>query len=423
MDLQSIDLCPYKYRIKSCIFKIQGRQDFIMDPTYVTEIYIEKDFENMAYPYFELTVTLPPSTYRDMRKNNTEVRCYIELQCAKASNDMSKEESVDELIFDTIIQDTFYVFLADNSPDMQSSVNDRYEEAMNLKKDQYDVGNSITTRLIIYNEEFLFRGKTIVNNVLKDVSILDGLVYVCSKAKLRKVLISPPDNTTIYNQIILPPLAASEQLMRLVSDYSMHEYGTTIFFDIDKIYILDNYNRCTVWEPNEIKKVYILSKQVTNGGSSLLTGSYEDPSRKYYVVNIESGKVNFSTGSMINDQTTGTNVISVDTRTGNINSAEAATRESKMGSTTQVVVNNVGEDKTSAFAHSIQNSTRIATCSLSNINIDLFKPNKEFIFSFDSAEFEDYMGSYHLTKLSINLKREGELLLSDATATFTGYKN
>lgn len=421
MDIDSLNLRPCKYRVKQCIFKIQGRSNYELDPSYITEIYIDKDFDNLAYPYFELTLSLPPSTYRDMRRKNSELRCFLELQYAYTENTMNGEQSSSQLMFETILQDTFYIFLADNTPDMQSSFTKTYEDSVNLQHDNFGIGDMVTTRIILYNEEYLFRGRTIVNTVLQNATLLDGVTYTITKAKLRNVLISPPDNNTVYEQLILPPISASEQLLRLTSDYAMYTVGSSVFFDFDRIYILDNYNACTAWEPNEIRQVYILSKEVTDETTPMKTGTYEDPSRKFYVLNVEAGRASFSSGSLIADQTSGTDVISVDTRTGQISSAESNAKTANLGTTSQVLVSNTGEDTSMAMAYSLKNTSRIAKVNFSNINIDVFKPNKEFIFSFDSAEFEEYMGTYHLTSFMANLKREGDLFLCSASAEFKGY--
>ena len=421
MDLSSIDLRPCKYRLKSCIFKIEGRSDFELNPNYLSEIFIEKDFDNMAYPYFEITVTLPPSTYRDMRKKNSEIRCYVELQKAYTDLQLNAASSSENLSFDTILQDTFYVFLVDNTPDLQSNFTETYETAAGIEKDEYGAGDYITTRMLLYNEEFFFRGRTIVNAVLQDATLLDGVIFSINKANLRNMLVSPPDNITKYNQLILPPLSATEQLMRLTADYAMYEVGATVFFDFDRGYVLDNYNACTVWEPNEIKQVYIISKEKSDDSTALNTGSYEDPSRKFYVVNIEAGRASFSNGSLLADQAQGTNVISVDTQSGDVRNINSNAKTAGLGNTSQIVVSNTGEDTSSALAYTLKNSSRIAKINLSNIDIEIFKPNKEYIFSFDTADFEEYMGSYHIMKFTADLQKDGDLFVCSATAEFKGY--
>ena len=421
MDLSSIDLRPCKYRLKSCIFKIEGRSDFELNPNYLSEIFIEKDFDNMAYPYFEITVTLPPSTYRDMRKKNSEIRCYVELQKAYTDLQLNAAASSENLSFDTILQDTFYVFLVDNTPDLQSNFTETYETAAGIAKDEYGAGDYITTRMLLYNEEFFFRGRTIINAVLQDATLLDGVIFSINKANLRNMLVSPPDNITKYNQLILPPLSATEQLMRLTADYAMYEVGATVFFDFDRGYVLDNYNACTVWEPNEIKQVYIISKEKSDDSSAMNTGSYEDPSRKFYVVNIEAGRASFSNGSLLADQAQGTNVISVDTQSGDVKNINSNAKTAGLGNTSQIVVSNTGEDTSSALAYTLKNSSRIAKINLSNIDIEIFKPNKEYIFSFDTADFEEYMGSYHIMKFTADLQKDGDLFVCSATAEFKGY--
>ena len=421
MDIGNIDLRPCKYRLKSCIFKIEGRSDFEINPNYVSEIYIDKDFDNMAYPYFELTVMLPPSTYRDMRKKNSELRCYMELQRAYTDLQMNQASNSNELNFRTFIQDTFYIFLVDNTPELQSNFTETYESAAGLKQDEYGAGDAITTRILLYNEEFFFRGRTIVNAVLQDATLLDGILYTINKANLRNMLISPPDNITKYNQLILPPISASEQLLRLVADYAMYEVGATVFFDFDRGYVLDNYNACTVWEPDEIKQVYIISKEHNDDSSSMKTGSYEDPARKFYAVNIEAGRASFSNGSLLADQSQGTDVISIDTQTGEIHNVNSNAKTAGLGNTSQIVVSNTGEDTSKALAYTLKNTSRIAKIKLSNIDIDIFKPNKEYLFSFDTANFEEYMGSYHIMRFTADLQKDGDLFVCSASAEFKGY--
>lgn len=421
MDLRTIDLRPCKYRLNSCIFKIEGRSNFELNPNYISEIYISKDFDKMAYPYFEITVTLPPSTYRDMRKKNSEIRCFIELQRAYTDLQMNDAVSTDSLTFRTIIQDTFYIFLVDNTPELQRNFTETYESAAGLKKDEYGAGDSITTRILLYNEEFFFRGRTIVNAVLQDATLLDGVLYTINKATLRNMLVSPPDNITKYNQLILPPISAAEQLLRIVSEYAMYNAGATVFFDFDRGYVLDNYNSCTVWEPNEIKKVYILSKENSDDSSAMKTGSYEDPSRMYYVVNIEAGRASFTNGSLLADQAQGTNVVSIDTQSGDIRNVNSNAKTAGLGNTSQIVVSNTGEDTSNALAYTLKNISRIAKVNLSNIDIDIFKPNKEYIFSFDTADFEEYMGSYHIVSFTADLQKDGDLFTCTATAEFKGY--
>ena len=187
MDIDSLNLRPCKYRVKQCIFKIQGRSNYELDPSYITEIYIDKDFDNLAYPYFELTLSLPPSTYRDMRRKNSELRCFLELQYAYTENTMNGEQSSSQLMFETILQDTFYIFLADNTPDMQSSFTKTYEDSVNLQHDNFGIGDMVTTRIILYNEEYLFRGRTIVNTVLQNATLLDGVTYTITKAKESRI--------------------------------------------------------------------------------------------------------------------------------------------------------------------------------------------------------------------------------------------
>ncbi len=421
MDIGSLDFKPCKYRVNQCIFHIDGRDDYTLDPICLTEIFITKNFETMAFPYFEITITLPPSTYRDMRAVNTEVRCFLELQYADVPDRMNSAPNEDELQFKTFMQDTFYVFLPDNTPDMQDSFTEEYETAVDLKHDQMSVSDSMTTRLLLYNEEYLFRGRSIVNSVLQNATLMDAVVYIANKAKLQRLLISAPNNVKKYNQLIIPPISAIENICRLANDYGLHRAGTTVFFDFDRGYILDNINKCTAWETNEIRQVYIVSKQGTDGASPMKSGACTDASRKYYALNIEGGKASFSTGSMIVDQSTGTDVITVNSSTGEIHNVSSNAKTSETGGTAQVFVNEHGEDTSEALAYAAKTASRIAKAVFTNVPLDIFKPNKEFIFSFDSAKFANYMGSYHLVGYTAMLSMDGNMMVCQVSADFKGY--
>ena len=419
MNLKDIHLRPCKYKLKRCLFKIEGRNDFECNPDYVSEIYIEKDFQNMVFPYFEITVSLPPSTYRDMRKENIDLRCYLELQYAYVDLSMNNEQSEENLSFNTFIQNTFYIFLDDNTPDFQSNFTETYESGAGIKRDEYGIGDMITTRFLLYNEEFFFKSRNVINTVLRNVTLPESIIYILNKSGLKNIIMSPPNNVKKYDQMIITPLPVSDQLVRLSSDYMLYDFGATVFFDFERGYILNNANISTAWEPNEIKKVYIVSKQNSDDASSIKVGSYEDPSRKFYVLNLEAGRANFNNGSLITNQAKGNDIISIDTHSGKITNQKSNSKlrnENK-----QIIVSNIGEDNASSIAHTIKNTSRIAKINFTNINIDIFKPNKEFIFSFDSAEYSDYMGSYHLSSFSTDLQREGSLFISSSETTFVGY--
>lgn len=67
------------YRVNKFTLDVNGSSEEV-DPQYVSEIVIEKPYDTMFLPYFELTITIPNAVFRHMKEENIEVRAYIDLQ-------------------------------------------------------------------------------------------------------------------------------------------------------------------------------------------------------------------------------------------------------------------------------------------------------------------------------------------------------
>ena len=199
------------YRVNKFTLDVNGSSEEV-DPQYVSEIVIEKPYDTMFLPYFELTITIPNAVFRHMKEENIEVRAYIDLQKAYdeiSMNGEGQEDSSEDhsgLGWESAIEGNFYVFSDEASVATNIKEIEEYEEKE--ADNQSDLSNMTTTRVALYNEEFLFNSKNTVNGVLQDTTPIDAVIWICNQASLSNILCSPPTVEQTYEQIIVPPYSA-----------------------------------------------------------------------------------------------------------------------------------------------------------------------------------------------------------------------
>jgi len=73
---------------------------------------------------------------------------------------------------------------------------------------------------------------------LNNSTILDAIMALCTKHGVDSLLISPPENTKSYSQILIPPLNFTNSMYYLQEVYGIYKHGLNLFFDFNYSYIL-----------------------------------------------------------------------------------------------------------------------------------------------------------------------------------------
>lgn len=404
----------YRYVVESLNILIPGSDPINVEGKMVTSIIFEKDFDNDYFPVLRLNVMLDPDRYVEIVKNKLNVKFRMRLQ--KYVYDNNKTVTFKKDVFNT----TFCTFIDDNTPYFEGDLSDATTAATNTEKSPTQMAGKQYT-FYLFNEDDVTRSKNIYNTVLDGVTMMDTVTWLLSRAGFTSVLMTNFDNKNTYDDVLIPPFPLLGTLQYLDNQYGFHEYGTLLFFDIDRTYFIDRSVKCTAWELNEYKRTTFHIKRTTNP-DNLSPGSYDDTDSKTYFINVSPSSISIDNTSITQDQIDGNSLIIVNPSTGDARTITSSAIQRGDGIAKVLInkYNNTYRDNAELLKR--QENSRVIQVTLGDYDIDSLSPNKEFVFTFEDTSInKDNGGSYRISYTALSLIRQGEDLVASGTALFKKY--
>ena len=408
MDVEKINyqLCRYRIAEAAIIFpdgyeyKLNGELD-------LPYLVLKKDFENEQYPFFEVNVTLSIKMYRKMRASNDNLKFRLNMRYALFDKDTEfiNATNIEEKPF---ISKTFFIFMENMTAYNQDSVYKEIEDRTYFGKyedDEMDLNHSANIRFSLYDPDAITQPKKLHKEVLHQVTITDVMTYILKeRVKFTKKLMTPSSNGKMYDQFILPPEQVDYQLDRIANEYHLHDNGSILFFDFDRLYITEKVPQCTAWEPNEVKKVHIVSIPVTKNMVYQSGAYYDGDSNEIYLT---TKTQNIESSSISNEIRSGSGILVIDKRTGTAQTyvidgdkiKAAPNFKGKDGEPIKydrTIVLNTGEDTITALKERLNERSMVWSVFLDDTMVDALRPNREFNFIFTDPNQTKYNGSYRL---------------------------
>ena len=404
MDLDSIRLSLYRYKFKDFSIIIDKKTTHDVEKSLIFKINIVEDYDKYFLPYFEIDIAVPNKIHRKMVKNKDNMTALFHLYKGKFKNGLSQSAD-DAVSFKKCLNGSFHIVMRDSNPDLTEDQQKQIEESENK------YGQLTHLKLLLYNKHYYNRFNLIVNNCLKNVTLADAMCYCLNKTKMKNVLFSPAKNTKEYKQFILTPIRLRDQLNRICNTYQLHEKGSIVFFGLDCLYIIDKQPKCTAWRKNEFKVTYLLfgAKNTTINNTG---GAYSNSKEKFNVANATS--VSFANEKEILKNAAGSNIVAVN---GNGKITKTNKNATKI---TKVIIENEGNTSAKSIKRSFSESKRVLTAGFTDVDINMFTPNKQFIFSTDNSKYKKYNGKYRLTKISSTLEQQRNYFVVRTNAEFKG---
>lgn len=419
LKIEDIKLSMVKYKIKDFKISCPGlKEPYIVESSFIQNIILEKDFDNFFFPFFHFQISIPAFVLRAMRKANQDVRVYLDFQKGKFQE---VENAGDQKpSFSSYISGNYYLYFDDTSPDMNEREIEEHERTTEVNNKGMEWGDLNTIKVLLYREDYLFKSKTIINEIFTSTTLVDALTYTLNKAGLSGVLISPPSNYKSYKEFVLTPITAMEQMDRICNEFGLHANGSQIFFDFKCIYILDKNTKCDAFVPNEYKTTYLASLTQSGEETKNSRGCYSNGQEKYNFLNIAPDSIDIRSLAGLSDQVYGNNFAIIDTASGkvtNVNSGAAASKSS-IGGATKYMITNKGDNTANAIKQQRKESSKVATLGFTFIDFDMLAPNKEFVLMLEDPRYSKYNGKYRLTKYTAIFDSEGEYYSPQVTAEF-----
>ena len=194
----------YRYHVKK-LYLIFDKDTMKMEPTRLNSFTVLENYLENLYPVIKIDLALEDSVYNKIIKNKSSIKIRIELvkYYMKGTSDKKSTKTVH-------MKQTFSLILDDALT----------ASSENLHSKEYPHGDVNEMNAVTINMElFLFAGDLIrantgiINDVLKNCTVTDALMYMMNKIGIRKNLLMPvSDNPTVYPELVIPPLKISKAL-------------------------------------------------------------------------------------------------------------------------------------------------------------------------------------------------------------------
>ena len=397
MKLEKVKLSLYKYKMKSLTItygKGNKTKKHVVHNSLIVKFDIVESFENEVLPFFTLTLALPNNVYREIIKpaNKNNVTVNMKLQKGKFREALSTETDT-SISFRDVFSGTFHAVIGSKEIELSETEQKAVEKGANK------YGQLTILTIALYNNSYWNSFQTVVNANLENVSLTDVIVYGLTKAKVNNVLLSPPDNTTVYDQFKLIPIKLHELLTRITDTYTLHNKGSIVYFGIDRAYIIAKEARCSAYATNENKLTYVVAS-TTNQNARFAGGAYINSQKNYNVLN--ALEINSDNSSEITKKVIGSNIVAVDSE-GNITKTNGDATN-----VTNVVIQKEGNVPAVSLKREITESKKQVKCQFENEDISMLKPNKQFIVSVEGKKYKKYNGKYRLAMASHSFEKEGD---------------
>lgn len=404
------NLKEYRYLISSFQFLFPDKPDIVdILPNQVTTFSIEKNYDTEHFPVLKVTMQISTMLYYRIlaKKTETKVRMRLQKYVTKVVPQFKED----------VFNDLFVFFLPKDEPFIDKKLHEAAKKTDGSNTTSRDMNTELT--LYLFKESDLVGSKAYIGNILTCHTMTDTLAYLLSSGGFGKVLMTPLDNQSAYNEIRLLGLPLLGQIIYLDNQYGFYNLPLLLFFDIDTTYILDKNPNCTAWRPNEIKQTVFSVKDSLNPNSLTSGGIIKD---NKYIINITPGSEDISNESVVLDHIEGNNFISVNTSTCGKNSVSSGAVQRGPG-TYRLFFNKYYN----SFAESnkkaeIKENGDVVNTNTSNIDISAFAPNKEYLFIYEDQELNsEYGGKYRITNTVFVFAKSGEEYKVTCNSQFKKY--
>lgn len=397
------DYYIYKYKVHELYLLFKG-ENYKMDKERLNDITVMDHYLDNVYPIIKIDLALEQSVYDQIikEKDTLKVKINIRKYYRKNSDDKKSLES-------NYINDTFSLILDDMENSLDSGAHD-------LEYPEGDKGemNAVTTNM----ELFLFKGDLIksntslINRVFKNATVTGAIGYMLTKVGAKKVLMTRPDNQEIYDELIIPPLKATQAFAFIDSYYGLYKTGSIIYFALDRAYIIPFCKPSNAYASKENETVCII---VPNIGSSITDNictvkKHSDSTKDYVIADPDS----FSpadrgvTDKVLNAQ----DVTTVDTDSGEISKA------SDKNKATEVLPSENPYYK-EIYEATVKSNESVITISLKDCDFSVLTPNKKYQFIFEDTKLsKEYKGNYYLCQMDVSFLKEGKDFTGGAECVF-----
>lgn len=401
-----------KYKIESMDIIFENGDIEPIDSGMIMHIYMEKDYDNLYFPIFNVSAVMSDELYNRINKENETVQFRLKIikNIYDLSNKLQKYELYCNKLFRCFMDKETIIKDKEQLKDKKTTEN---TESPNLR--------SNPRNFYLFTDDVI-NCKKVFNLSVEDADLTDLIIYLIGECKITKLLMSRLDNREHIKDLIIPNGNLIESITYINELKGLYKKGMLLFFDIDYAYLIDKNCLCTSWRKNEVRVTHIhVSNQKSS--DSQLNGQFINKDRKQTHIFTHTDRIKMTNTNVLNDQISGNAVTVINSKSNNVNNIKTDSTQIGKPNTNLVYTKEDNQYTISAIETRMNESECICNISFIGIDMDVFSPNKEILITYEDPEFnKKYSGNYRISKLTATLKKDADELIGEIQVTLKKQK-
>ena len=407
------------YQVKE-FYLITGGGNKSLPVNRIKQLQIEHDYHNFIVPVIRVVMVLEPDLYYRIvsNKNSAKIQLRIDKYYKANQSDTSKSKGAG-----TAISGLFDLIMDDNTNDLLFSQST--EAAIkNYKKVKESRMNDLkwTSNEI---EFFLFRSRSLewlkqknLNVILRDATVADAIAYVISRTGMEDILFAQPNNTAVYDVLLIPPSTTLQALKFIDIYYGIYSTGTVFYFDHNYGYIIPFSGDCNAWRDDYDRRVNITIPRTSDTYRTHIYGE-EGYGSSVRTFTADYRSLDARNESITNNYIIGNDVDIIDPYDGSsMSGTSGATARS--GNFIKLLENKTMNTMLAKmYTAQSRSGSSVISAHLQNADITVFTPNKEYSLEIDETKFSgEYKGKYMIAKCTHTFMNTGADFTVDTMCEF-----
>ena len=383
-----------KYQVPGLMFATEDEK-LVFDSSNIVRVEKHDDYD------FNIRSILKVSLRVDMRKklwiikNKRDIVCTFEFDKIAMDTETEQYLSTPQKIW----YDEFSIFLTDDDESiditaMEQSLQLNGDRELPIEAGDEDYLESENVlNVFLFQKSLMNASNKTVNAVFTRDNIQNMTAQLLTETGHKRVLISPMENTKIYEELLVPAFPCYKALMFLDQYFGFYRTGGMIYYDVDTLYILNTNGKCRAKQQDEWPETMFI---VTESPRSLPGNAMVvRPNEKVFYCNIAESSLNVQNYANTMNEKYGSTAKIVVTDDIAINTAEAEQDYIDQRNTTYAYITKEDNQFTADImkARMEENQANVMI-NANNLDIQAFTPNKTFKLTFDDTTKQEKYGKY-----------------------------
>ena len=382
-----------KYVPYSLVFA-KDKESMQMDPSNILSIEKLDDYEFNLRSILKISLRVDVRKKLWLLKNKRDIVCKFELdmlgQDSDAENYITGNESV--------INGEFSIYFNDQDEAIDTSTleqslakNEGNDYAASNTNTESYFESQNTLDVYLMNKRLLNASTKTCNRIYSNGTMQQFVGDILTSSKHKNVLMSPFENSKQYSELLLPALPAFKSLIYLDEYYGFYKTGPLIYYDVDKLYILNTNGKLTAKCKNEYPETTFLIRETSQATPG--NGMIRKQNESVYYINIPETNVSPQQTSVAKNAELGSEakIVVSDDVTINIEDADQSYMDQR-----NEYIKYIKKDDNQYAANIIKARMEENDCIMyitgNNFDIRAFTPNKVFQLVFDEASKQKKYG-------------------------------